>query len=98
MVGGGQIFHQRLRHAIKRHRESRNWTQVELAERAGIPQAQVSNWERAVRSVPTLDDVAAFEAAFDLPRGGLLIEAGYVPMPQTTAGMLAVDAALAPER
>lgn len=52
-------------------------TQTDIAERLGVGQNTVSDWERD-RSLPGLDQITAFDQACGRPRGWTLRVAGYV--------------------
>ena len=45
--------------AITKYRESRGWTEYQLAERSGLPQSTISSWYRKdmMPSVPSLDKI-----------------------------------------
>lgn len=96
--GDSTSRHRRLGAAIRRHREAAGWSQDTLAEAAHLLQGQISNWERATRSVPGIDDLAAIEDAMGLIPGTLLVEAGYARLPSSAREMLRMDPALSPER
>lgn len=44
---------------ITKYRESRGWTEYQLAERSGLPQSIISSWYRKdmMPSVPSLDKI-----------------------------------------
>ena len=44
---------------ITRYRESRGWTEYQLAERSGLPQSTISSWYRRkmMPSLPSLEKV-----------------------------------------
>ena len=44
---------------ITKYRESRGWTEYQLAERSGLPQSTISSWYRKdmMPSVPSLDKI-----------------------------------------
>ena len=46
---------------ITAHRETRGWTEYELAERSGLPQSTISSWyhKDMVPSVPSLEKICA---------------------------------------
>ena len=46
---------------ITAHRETRGWTEYELAERSGLPQSTISSWyhKDIVTSVPSLEKICA---------------------------------------
>lgn len=68
---------ERIGEAIRRVRRERGLSQCELAARLGRPQSTVSQLENG-KVAANLDRLASVEAALDLPRGYLAIEAGYV--------------------
>ena len=51
---------------IRKHRERAGWTQVQLAERAGIAWRTVQDLERGV-SAPTLASMRGICKALDMP-------------------------------
>ncbi len=55
-------FGDRLRH----HRTLRDWTQSELAERAGVSQRCISDLERGERKIPQIATITQLADAFDL--------------------------------
>lgn len=70
---------------VKRRREQRGLTAAELARRAGIGKASLSNIE-AGRGNPTIDTLAALAAALHLPLTDLItdpVESGTVYRPST---------------
>ena len=56
---------------MKSLRALRGWTQEEVAERAGVTIATVSNWENAVHS-PRLDELPSIAAALGVTTPRLL--------------------------
>lgn len=44
---------------IAAHREARNWTEYQLAERSGLPQSTISSWYRKdmIPTVPSLEKI-----------------------------------------
>ena len=56
---------------IKKLRESRNWSQAELARRAGITKSAISTYELGMRT-PSADVVCAFAKAFGVSADYLL--------------------------
>lgn len=62
---------------LRAARRRRQWTQVQLARRAGIAQSTVSRIE-AGRSHPAIGTVRALERALGLSRGALRLTAGGV--------------------
>ena len=44
---------------ITAHREARNWTEYQLADRSGLPQSTISSWYRKdmVPTVPSLEKI-----------------------------------------
>jgi ribosome-binding protein aMBF1 (putative translation factor) len=55
---------------IEKHRTSRNWTQEELSEKAGLPQSHVSRLERCVHA-PTGLTIQKLADAFGISPGEL---------------------------
>ena len=47
--------------AITAYRESRGWSEYQLAEQSGIPQSTISSWYRknSIPTVPTLEKICA---------------------------------------
>lgn len=56
---------------IKQLRESREWSQAELARRAGITKSAISTYELGIRT-PSADVVCAFAKAFGVSSDYLL--------------------------
>lgn len=56
---------------IKKLRESRDWSQAELARRAGITKSAISTYELGMRT-PSADVVCAFAKAFGVSADYLL--------------------------
>lgn len=56
---------------IKKLRESRSWSQAELARRAGITKSAISTYELGMRT-PSADVVCAFAKAFGVSADYLL--------------------------
>lgn len=56
---------------VKRLRESRGWSQAELARRAGITKSAISTYELGIRT-PSADVVCAFAKAFGVSADYLL--------------------------
>ncbi|MES2017901.1 MAG: XRE family transcriptional regulator [Pseudomonadota bacterium] len=65
---------QRIASRIRLERDARGWSLAELAERAGVSKATVSNIERAEVS-PTAVVLVRLASAFDLTLAGLLLRA-----------------------
>lgn len=61
--------------ALRKARERRGWTQVELAKRAGLPQNQVSQHETG-GCVPRMSSVTAYAEAFGVPAIELVAPVG----------------------
>ena len=76
---------QALGAAIRRHRGE--MTQMELADRLGVSQSAVSQWETGTTQI-TAEHAIRLERELDLRSGSLLIEAGYVD-----ESLLGLDAA-----
>lgn len=71
---------------LRELRRAQNWTQEELADRAGLEQSQVSAWEGARRR-PTMDNVRKLARAFDMTQEELAREIGYLdPEPPVPRG------------
>lgn len=56
---------------VKRLRESRDWSQAELARRAGITKSTISTYELGIRT-PSADVVCSFAKAFGVSADYLL--------------------------
>lgn len=82
-------------HTIRRLREAARISGKELGDKAGLTQSRVSELELG-QYAPKLDEVEALEQAFGLPRGGLLIEAGWLTLPTTAIDLIRVDPELSP--
>ena len=61
----------KLGEKIKRLRESRDWSQAELARRAGVTKSAISTYELGMRT-PSADVVCAFAKAFGVSADYLL--------------------------
>jgi transcriptional regulator with XRE-family HTH domain len=59
---------------VRRLRAQRQWSQTQLAVRAGIAQTVISYCEREDGKSPTLDTIEALANAFHVPVWALLIE------------------------
>lgn len=83
--------------AIKNAREVAGLTQRRLAEMLNVTQPTVHAWE--VDREPSLDQIAAIEAALELRRGQLLRDAGYVDGddPPSPEQVIRSDETLTPE-
>ena len=58
---------------VKKLRDERGWTQQELADRAGLTNDTISNYERGKRgALPPLRTVQAIARAFEVPLSDLL--------------------------
>lgn len=55
------------------YRESRGWTEYELAERSGLPQSTISSWYRK-RMIPTVPSLEKICAAFGITLSQLFAE------------------------
>ena len=64
----------RLAQTLRLERESRGWSQGELAERAGVSKAMISKIER-VEASPTATILVRLSGAFELTLGTLLTKA-----------------------
>lgn len=87
--------------AIKAARKAAGMTQDELYEaviadggaETVVKQSVISRWENGHRRVQ-LEDIMTLERSLGLPRGRLLIEAGYVEGIETVDQAIAADRAL----
>ena len=71
---------------IRALRKARGWTQAQLAERCGIPQARISHIEQPGRDPLSLRTLYRLSAAFDV---GLLVE--FVPFSELIRREAAFD-------
>ncbi len=63
---------------IRELRESRSWTQLELANKLGVTPATVYNWERG-RYEPSASKLRAIARTFDVSMDDIaLVDAGAV--------------------
>lgn len=60
-----------LGHKVRRLRESRDWSQAELARRAGVTKSAISTYELGMRT-PSADVVRAFAKVFGVSADYLL--------------------------
>jgi transcriptional regulator with XRE-family HTH domain len=65
-------------------------TQQQLAELLGTDQTRVSKWENNAHR-PSLEEIAAIEAALGRPLGYILIRAGLVELPRSLEDSIDVD-------
>lgn len=80
-VPGGQTDPwKRIGEAIKRERGRRR--QVDVAEKLKVRQATMSDWERS-KTPPGVEQLAAIEDLFGLPKGHFLRAGGFVDDPCT---------------
>ncbi len=56
---------------IKELRESRNWTQSELARKLGVTRSGVNAWEQGI-SIPAINSVIQLSKLFSVPADYLL--------------------------
>lgn len=63
---------------VRSTRRARNWTLVEVADRAGIKQPVWSQWESG-KAVPRRETVIKIADALMVPREDALLRAGYLP-------------------
>ena len=71
---------------IRALRKARGWTQAQLAERSGIPQARISHVEQPGRDPLSLRTLYRLSAAFDV---GLLVQ--FVPFSELVRREAAFD-------
>ena len=64
----------RILERITQCRETRGWTEYQLAEHSGVPQSTISSWYRG--SNPTIPPLKKICAAFDITLSELLAEDG----------------------
>ncbi len=94
--------------ALRRWRERRSWSQLELSQRADISQRHLSFLELG-RAAPSRDMVLRFADALDVPhrhRNALLLAAGFAPVwreaafdsPELTGVRAALDYMLAQQQ
>lgn len=60
---------------ITKYRESRGWTEYQLAEHSGLPQSTISSWYRK-NMVPTIPSLEKICAAFGITLSQLFAEGG----------------------
>lgn len=60
---------------ITEQRVSRNWTEYQLAQKAGLPQSTISSWYRK-NMLPTLSSLEKICIAFDMTMSQFLTEKG----------------------
>lgn len=58
---------------ITEQRQSRNWTEYQLAQKAGLPQSTISSWYRK-QMLPTLQSLEKICIAFDMTMAQFLTE------------------------
>ena len=58
---------------ITEQRQSRNWTEYQLAQKAGLPQSTISSWYRK-KMLPTLQSLEKICIAFDMTIAQFLTE------------------------
>lgn len=58
---------------ITAYRQTRGWTEYQLAERSGLPQSTISSWYRR-KMVPTVSSLEKICAAFGIPLSQLFAE------------------------
>lgn len=63
---------------LRRLRNVRRWSQEELAERAGVDQTQISQWERG-KVRPSLEMLQKLAGAFGIEAGAFARQLGYLP-------------------
>ncbi|HEY5902550.1 MAG TPA: helix-turn-helix transcriptional regulator [Anaerolineales bacterium] len=71
----------KLGETVRRYRLERGWSIRELAERAGMTHPPIGKIERGLAKAPDPETLNKLEDALNLPKGTLLIEAGYVSPP-----------------
>lgn len=57
---------------LKQARDARGWTQAQLEEKSGVPQAHISRLEAGVTGNPSNNTVKDLEKALGLQRGTLV--------------------------
>lgn len=57
---------------LRQAREARGWTQSQLEEKSGVPQARISQIENGITRSPQYDTVRDLEVALGLKRGTLV--------------------------
>lgn len=62
---------------IAKHREERNWTEYQLAERSGLPQSTISSWYRK-NLIPTIPSLEKICSAFGITLSQLFAEGDAV--------------------
>lgn len=87
---------------IRDARETRGWTQAELAERLRVSTAKISRWENSSRHKPGIDDINALVALLPLSADTLIEQMGLhlTPPPANRLPKILLDTLLAmpPER
>lgn len=58
---------------ITEQRQSRNWTEYQLAQKSGLPQSTISSWYRK-QMLPTLQSLEKICNAFDMTMAQFLTE------------------------
>ena len=58
---------------ITKHRQSRGWTEYQLAERSGLPQSTISSWYRK-NLIPTIPSLEKICRAFGITLSQLLAD------------------------
>lgn len=66
-------IHKVIGENVKSMRKSKNWTQKELGERAGLPISQISKIENGKYKNPTIKTLLALSESFGVPVECLLI-------------------------
>ncbi len=51
---------------IREKRLEKSWSQLELAERSGVPQSSISQIERGSRKYPTYENIKKIAKALDI--------------------------------
>lgn len=85
-----------LAKAIRTARENAGLTQQQLADLAGLDQAKVSRYERAL-NVPPLGSLLAIDEACRQPRGTVLRLAELIDNPDSAEDAITSDPALHPD-
>lgn len=57
---------------LKEARDKKRWTQVQLAQKSGVDQSQISRLERGEVTEPLNSTVEALERALGIKRGSLV--------------------------
>lgn len=84
--------------SITKYRESRGWTEYQLAERSGLPQSTISSWYRKAM-IPTLPSLEKICSAFGITLSQLFAEGeAVVSLTPAQQELLAHWSRLSPEQ